>query len=80
MRLVIAWMARLPWKQLARGCLVIYFIIMISISVAGIWLFPAYARNHADKFIPMNSWNCSSGASRVEPIRYGPPPYRLTWN
>ena len=39
-----------PLEALARWALVIYAVAIVSFSVAGIVLFPAYAKGHATKF------------------------------
>jgi hypothetical protein len=68
MRQIIDWITRIPWKLLARWALVVYAIVLISLSGAGIVLFPAYAKGHAAEFLTLNSWSAEkmkSGLSQL---------------
>jgi hypothetical protein len=44
------------WLKLARWLLVGYAVVLLSISIAGVLLFPSYASRHAADFTPNVSW------------------------
>ena len=56
------------WLRAARWALVIYAVAIVSFSVAGIVLFPAYAKGHATEFLTLSSWSVEqmqSGLSQL---------------